>query len=218
MKIPVTAHESYQRVKRSDLKPFQGNLKELAKEEYDYLKKSLQDEGFFDPVTTWTDSEDTIWIIDGHQRLFVMDSEGWDIDSIPIAPMPAKDREEAARRLLKKNARYGKVTGAGLNEFMTEFNISVADLVEFTPPEIDYTAYKMEFYDIEGELPNLPDGDKSPFQQMVFILHDSQVGHIKDALSLAKELSDFDQGVNENSNGNALFTICADYMTRNGIR
>ena len=166
MKIPITAHDSYKRVKRSDLKPFQGNLKELAEDEYNHLKKSIEEEGFFDPVTTWTDSEGTIWIIDGHQRLFVIDNEGWELDDdIPIAPMPAKDREEAARRLLKKNARYGKVTGSGLNEFMTEFNISIDDLVEFTPPEIDYSAYKIEFYDDGGLFDPATEGEQGQLDE-----------------------------------------------------
>lgn len=58
---------------------------------------------------------------------------------------------------------------------------------------------------------NLPTGDKSPFQQMTFTLHDTQAEIVKDAIERAKAAGAFVETGNENSNGNALARICEAY-------
>lgn len=61
------------------------------------------------------------------------------------------------------------------------------------------------------DAPELQAGDKAPFRQMTFTVHDSQHGVIEAALSTAKLHGKFD-GPNENSNGNALHRICQKYL------
>jgi len=63
----------------------------------------------------------------------------------------------------------------------------------------------------ENGFPALPTGDRAPFQEMTFTVHDEQVDLVKEALALAKARGPFD-GPNENSNGNALARICAEYL------
>jgi Tfp pilus assembly PilM family ATPase len=58
----------------------------------------------------------------------------------------------------------------------------------------------------------LPDGDKPPFQQMTFTLHDSQAEVVRKALDAAKAGGSFDDSPNENSNGNALARIAKAYL------
>jgi len=58
----------------------------------------------------------------------------------------------------------------------------------------------------------LPDGDKPPFQQMTFTLHDSQADVVRRALDAAKDAGDFDESPNENSNGNALARIAESFL------
>lgn len=58
----------------------------------------------------------------------------------------------------------------------------------------------------------LPDGDKQPFQQMTFTLHDSQADVVRRALDAAKDAGDFDGSPNENSNGNALARIAGSFL------
>ncbi|MHC4088693.1 MAG: hypothetical protein ACYSVY_00170 [Planctomycetota bacterium] len=62
-------------------------------------------------------------------------------------------------------------------------------------------------------LGGLPDGDRAPFQQMTFTLHDSQVEQVKAALGVAKGMGAFIDSPNENSNGNALARICETFVT-----
>jgi hypothetical protein len=62
----------------------------------------------------------------------------------------------------------------------------------------------------------LPDGDRAPFRQMTFTLHDTQAEQVFDALKLAKAQGAFVDSPNENSNGNALARICETYITEHG--
>jgi hypothetical protein len=63
---------------------------------------------------------------------------------------------------------------------------------------------------------SLPDGERVPFQQMTFTLHDSQVEQVKEAIKIAKAQGAFVDSPNENSNGNALARICETYITDYG--
>lgn len=62
--------------------------------------------------------------------------------------------------------------------------------------------------DVDGiDPPALNDGDRAPFQQMTFTLHDEQVEEVNAAISKAKAEGGAKSAVNENSNGNALAFI-----------
>jgi hypothetical protein len=63
----------------------------------------------------------------------------------------------------------------------------------------------------ETSAPELPSGDREPFQQMTFTLHDSQAEIVKAAIEKAKAAGPFDGSPNENSNGNALARIAEAY-------
>lgn len=58
----------------------------------------------------------------------------------------------------------------------------------------------------------LPDGDRAPFQQMTFTLHDAQAEVVIEAVKLSKGLGEFSETGNENSNGNALARICEMFV------
>jgi hypothetical protein len=64
----------------------------------------------------------------------------------------------------------------------------------------------------EQQNPELKDGDRSPFQGMTFTLHDEQVETIKAAIGKAKKVGGANSPLNENSNGNALAFIAAEYL------
>jgi hypothetical protein len=55
-------------------------------------------------------------------------------------------------------------------------------------------------------------GEKSPFEQMTFILSEDQAITVKEALANAKAMGNFDTTENQNSNGNALARI-AEFFT-----
>jgi hypothetical protein len=59
----------------------------------------------------------------------------------------------------------------------------------------------------EVDAPELKDGDRAPFQQMTFTLHDEQAEELNAAIKKAKNEGGGQSAVNENSNGNALYFI-----------
>lgn len=63
------------------------------------------------------------------------------------------------------------------------------------------------FHADETDAPALKDGDRAPFIQMTFTLHDEQAEELSAAISKAKAEGGGESAVNENSNGNALAFI-----------
>ena len=73
--------------------------------------------------------------------------------------------------------------------------------------------------DAATEMPELKDGDKEPFQQKTFTLHDEQADVVDNAITLARTNPLADTGLNENTNGNALALICQQWLqASNGKR
>lgn len=67
----------------------------------------------------------------------------------------------------------------------------------------------LSMFDVEEiDAPALADGDREPFRQMTFTVHDSQFEVIESALKKAKAEGGGESVVNENSNGNALAFVC----------
>ena len=86
------------------------------------------------------------------------------------------------------------------------------DLTGFTAEEIGALDGVQE---LDG-MPELPTGDKEPFQQMTFTLHDTQAEQEGAAMYVAKRMGQFIDSPNEKGNGNALARICETFLTQNG--
>jgi hypothetical protein len=72
-------------------------------------------------------------------------------------------------------------------------------------------------YSWEEAFSALPDEDREPFQRMTFVLHDSQIAGVKEALKIANSKGAGDT-INENSNGNSLSYICLRFINDVGQR
>jgi hypothetical protein len=84
----------------------------------------------------------------------------------------------------------------------------------FDLPTLQELGVDLPVFDLQdteyGENFELPEGDKTPFQQMTFTLADKQADFLKNAISDIKKTEDFkycETFGNENSNGNALYLI-----------
>jgi hypothetical protein len=62
--------------------------------------------------------------------------------------------------------------------------------------------------------PELKDGDRDPFRQATFTLHDEQWEAVELAIAKAKQEGHGKSAVNENSNGNALAWIAEAYCAK----
>jgi len=71
--------------------------------------------------------------MDGHQRIFTVNKllqEGYAIGNIPVVEIEARDKTEAAEKLLVLNSNYAKITEDGLSEFVNEMDLDFGALVD----------------------------------------------------------------------------------------
>lgn len=134
----------------NNLLELQGDLKVLEDNEYEKLKKSILDLGFSFPVQAWKDGN-KIYILDAHQRTRALkkmrDEEGYQIPLLPVAWIKAKDKREAAKKVLAATSQYGQVTNDGLHLFMNEFDLSLDQIKDFIKlPEIDMKAFENAYF------------------------------------------------------------------------
>lgn len=137
-----------------ELNPFQGNLKELSKENYNKLRKSILELGFSAPCFVWKHNRSGDWmILDSHQRVTVLtqmkQAEGYTIPKLPCVEIEASSEHEAKKKLLAITSNYGEITRDGLYEFASLNNIDLPTLEDFRFPEIDMESWKAEFFDGE---------------------------------------------------------------------
>ena len=158
MQIPVTCDPDaiLQRRSIADLKAFQGSTKTLRRDQYDKLRNSIERHGFLAPVFVWDG-----WILDGHQRLHVCESEGWDIEGgVPVVEIEAKDARDAAEKLLLISSTYGKIDTQGLYEFTELHGLALPEWDIHDLPDFDHKAFIDEFY--EEPVIGLTDPDAVP--------------------------------------------------------
>lgn len=117
-KNTITVHnkDNLKTVAIKDLKPLQGNLKNLTEENYQKLKNSILKFGFFVPIFMWND-----YILDGHGRQRVMIKEGWGDTKVPIVNIEAENELEAREKLLHITSQYQTITIEGLEEFYPDW-------------------------------------------------------------------------------------------------
>lgn len=132
--------------------PFQGDLKSLANDDYQRLRKEIVDTGFAFPIHVWRQGESTetkYYILGGHQRVITLtrmrDEEGFEIPHLPVVIVEADSIAQAKRRILQDVSQYGKIELKGLREFMQENKLELADLsLSFRLPEVNFVKLNEE--------------------------------------------------------------------------
>src|SRR5262247_3858057 len=112
------------------LTPLQGDLKELTGANFEKLKQSILKHGITFPFFVWQSVGEN-YILDGTQRdrvLKRMADEGYKIPPLPCALIQAKNRKEAAEKILLISSQYGRMTEESLNEFLAENDLSFLEL------------------------------------------------------------------------------------------
>jgi ParB-like chromosome segregation protein Spo0J len=181
--------------------PYARNARTHSEAQVAQIAASIREWGWTMPVLV--DEGGTI--IAGHGR--VLAAHLLAIREVPV--MVARGWTEAQRRAytltdnkLALNAGWeAELLGVELLE-LRDLGANL-DLIGFTEVEIAGLLGAVDTV----RLPDLPNGDRNPFQEMTFIVHDDQVVVIKEALRQAKARGPF-EAQNENSNGNALARVC----------
>ena len=113
------------------VKPLQGGLKDLTDKNYKKLKKVLERRGFTTPLFLWQDQED-YWLLDGHQRVRVMQAEDAMPYEVPYVLIAADNIQDAKAQLLEITSQYGTITQEGFDEFVADLpETEVIEAVHF---------------------------------------------------------------------------------------
>lgn len=185
----------------SELKPNPRNPNQHPKKQIKMLAQIISQSGWRAPITVSTRSG---FIVRGHGRLLAAQELGLD-----SAPVDYQDYESDAAELADL------IADNKIQELSALDDSILAPLLLEIPPDWLAAAGVPNIIPLET-MPELPTGDKSPFQQMTFTLHDSQAEQVKAAMDTAKGMGEFVNSPNENSNGNALARICETFSRQNG--
>ncbi len=154
--IQITVSDSTERISFEKLTPFQGDAKELTGENLDKLKKRILSVGFSAPVLVW-ENDQTIFILDGHQRTTALRSlkaDGYHIPEIPIVRIEAPDERTARELTLSYISQYGEINKESdwLKEAFEEMDSAIKESFVFRDGEIDFDL-NIDFGDLPEEQP-----------------------------------------------------------------
>jgi hypothetical protein len=183
------------------------NPRSISKEGYERLKKQISKLGMYKPLIVTPEGE----VLGGNMRLKAYRELG--IKDVWVSIVEPKTEADKLEYALSDNDRAGYYDDDLLANLIPEY------------PEFDWASYSVDLKeptnlqdlldqftpDILDEI-GLPNGDKHGFEQMTFTLSTKQAETVKEAIGKAKKLEVFDQLENENSNGNALFSVCKKYV------
>jgi ParB-like chromosome segregation protein Spo0J len=193
--------------KLRELVPWEHNPRQISVEHGKRLLDSLTEFGQFQTIAITPDNT----IVDGHQRNAVWaasDKYGLDYEvDVRVASRNLTNKERAKLVVLAHKGATGEWDFDALANLP---EIDVADLVEFGFDEAELLGSMGT--NVEGiDAPALKDGDRAPFRQCTFTLHDEQFEEVEAAMRAAKSQGGGESAVNENSNGNALAWICGRF-------
>ena len=149
-----------------DLIELQPNsFKDLSQKNFDKLSNSFNVHGFITPYFVWK-YKGKHFILDGHQRSRVLSTLEPNGLEVPYILIDAKNKQEAAKKLLAIDSRYGKRTAEGEQEFLDIFEIEQGYIEEVAVLEFEFEEAEEE---IEAEE---DDFDEAPPEIPITVLGD----------------------------------------------
>lgn len=181
----------------NQIKPNQNNPRIIKDDKFKKLVQSIKSFPQMLELRPIVIDENNI-VLGGNMRLKACIEAG--LTDVPVKQAADLTEEQKKEFIVKDNVGYGEWDWSDLaNNWETE------DLEEWGLDIIGFSNVE----DL-GDAFSLPDGDKSPFQQMTFTLADEQSIQIKNAIEEIKRTEEYkfvETMGNENSNGNALYLI-----------
>jgi hypothetical protein len=184
-------------VKISDIKTNPNNPRLIKDDKFKKLVRSIQEFPQMLTIRPIVVNQDMI-VLGGNMRLKACKEAG--LKEIPIIYADELTEDQQRQFIIKDNVGFG--------EWDWEMIANEWDAEQFDEWGLDLPGF--DNVDHLGEHFTLPDGDKSPFQQMTFTLADEQAEKIQNAIKDIKQTEEYKYAEtmgNENSNGNALYLI-----------
>ena len=178
------------------------NVRKHGRKNLDAIKASLRKFGQQKPIVV--DAKGIV--LAGNGTLAAAQELGW--EEIEIVRTQLEGVEATMFAIAdNRTAELAEWEDDKLHEVLRSLQDEAFDLVDvgYSPEDLD------QFSVAEVEAPALKDGDRAPFRQMTFTVHDEQFKEVEAAMSKAKEEGGGGSAVNENSNGNALAFICGRF-------
>lgn len=195
----------------ADLVPYARNSRTHDDAQVAQIAASIREFGFTNPVLI--DAQGGI--IAGHGRILAARKLG--MAEVPCIELSGMDENQRRAYIIADNKL---ALNGGWDDELLALEIAELDAVGFDVGLLGFEDSELlslsQQVDALDEMPPLPDGEREPFQQKTFTLHDEQVAIVDDAITLARTSPLADTGLNENSNGNALALICAAWLKSNG--
>ena len=188
--------------------PYAKNARVHDETQIAQIAGSIKEFGFNNPVLIDKDNG----IIAGHGR--VMAARKLGLTEVPTILLDHLNETQRKAYILADNRIA--INSTWDNEMLSLELMDIKDdvslaMLGFNVDELDALLKEIS----STELPNLPNGDKQPFQQKTFTLHDEQFNIVDDAITKARTNPIIDTGLNDNSNGNALTLICEQWLNAN---
>jgi hypothetical protein len=187
--------------------PYARNTRTHSEAQVAQIAGSIREFGFTNPVLI--DGENGI--IAGHGRVLAAQKLG--LGKVPCIRLAHLTDTQRRAYIIADNKL---ALNAGWDEEL--LGLELADLREdgFDLELTGFDGDELGQFDVdEVAMPTLADGEKQPFQQKTFTLHDEQAEEVDAAIAKAKEMGHGESGVNENSNGNSLAFICQSFNRAN---
>ena len=187
--------EMLKNVKIEDVKPYENNPVN-HKANVEHIVNSLKEFGYV--KTSIVVNEDNI-LLAGHGTLQAMKKLKWELIPEVTKVIGLTEEQQRAVRIADNSSGHA-----------SEWDLELLDI------ELKDIAYDMSRFGLEPiinpeiDLPELKDGDKSPFQQVTFILSDEQAEVVKQKIQDIKKTEHYkhiETFGNENTNGNALYAL-----------
>lgn len=205
--MPEKINEGMTLVAIADVRMDPSNVRAHGERNIETIKGSLSRFGQQKPIVIDRDGV----VVAGNGTLEAARSLGWERIGVVYSDLVGSDRTGYAiadNRTAELAEWDTDALSSQLNALRMDEDFDLL-ATGFTDDDLE----KMGFFGVDsGEMPELPDGDKAPFQQMTFTLHDDQAQVVKRAIEAAKKAGSFIDSPNENSNGNALARIAEAYI------
>ena len=191
-----------EQVNISEVKPNPNNPRIIKDDKFAKLVQSIKDFPKMLEIRPIVVNSDMI-VLGGNMRLKECKEAG--LKKVHIIKAEDLTEEQQREFIIKDNVSGGEWDW---EQLANEWNSEDLDKWGLDVGGFDLDADKL------GEDFTLPDGDKAPFQQMTFTLADEQATIIKNAIDDIKKTDEYKYAEtmgNENSNGNALYLIVAEW-------
>ena len=192
----------------SELIPYARNSRTHSDEQVAQIAASIKEFGWTNPILIDGESG----IIAGHGRLLAARKLG--MKEVPVIQLSGMTDTQKKAYIIADNKL---ALNAGWDDELLKLEIEELDGEGF---DISLLGFDDDLSCVEELqcMPELPSGDREPFQQMTFTLHDSQAEQVHSAIKAAGKLGAYIDSPNENGNGNALARICETFLSNHGHR